>query len=88
MKIEKNLGTIDRIVRIVAGAGILLLVPLALLGPEYEWAFYGAFGLLPLTFGIVGNCPPYTLLGINTYQGTESCRRGNENGADHRLTCR
>jgi hypothetical protein len=68
MKIQKNLGTIDRMARIVAGVILLLLVPLAYVGPGSGWAFLGLLGLFPLVAGIVGYCPPYALLGINTYR--------------------
>ncbi len=67
MKIQKNLGSIDRLTRIVAGVVLLSLVTLAFVGPESGWAFLGLIGVMPLIAGIVGYCPPYALLGINTY---------------------
>lgn len=66
MKIEKNLGTVDRALRIIAGAALLLAVPLVYAGPGYEWALWGLVGLMPLLSGLAGYCPPYDLLGINT----------------------
>ena len=57
---KSNVGGIDRILRIVAGA---LLVLLAASGQVGAW---GWIGLLPLATGLVGWCPPYGLLGINT----------------------
>jgi hypothetical protein len=57
---KKNVGNMDRIIRIVAGLAILSL---AFIGPESKW---GYVGLLPLVTGLVGWCPPYTLLGIST----------------------
>jgi len=56
----KNVGTLDRILRIVAG---LVIVSLAFWGPKSPWAY---LGLLLVLTGICGYCPPYTLLGINT----------------------
>lgn len=56
----KNEGTVDRVLRVVAGAA---LVSLVFVGPETPW---GWIGLVPLVTGLVGNCPVYSLLGIST----------------------
>lgn len=57
---RNNIGGAERIVRIVAG---LILIGLAARGVISLW---GWVGLLPLVTGLVGWCPPYSLLGINT----------------------
>lgn len=57
---KSNVGGIDRILRIVIGA---VLVLLAATGQVGVW---GWIGLLPLATGLMGWCPPYSLLGINT----------------------
>ena len=56
----KNIGDIERIIRIVGG---LVLIALAGTGTVGVW---GWLGLVPLATGLVGWCPPYSLLGINT----------------------
>jgi O-antigen ligase len=56
----KNIGNIERIVRIMGG---LVLIALAATGTVGVW---GWLGLVPLATGLVGWCPPYSLLGINT----------------------
>jgi len=56
----KNEGTIDRVLRIIAGAA---LVSLVFVGPETPW---GWIGVVPLVTGLVGNCPVYSLFGIST----------------------
>jgi len=56
----KNEGTIDRVLRVVVGAGVLSLV---FVGPQTAW---GWIGIVPLLTGIVGYCPAYSLLGIST----------------------
>jgi O-antigen ligase len=56
----KNIGDIERIVRIVGG---LVLIALAATGTVGVW---GWLGLVPLATGLAGWCPPYSLLGINT----------------------
>jgi hypothetical protein len=57
---QRNEGTIDRALRIVAGIGILSLV---FVGPQTPW---GWIGLVPLVTGLVGVCPVYSVLGIRT----------------------
>jgi len=56
----QNIGGIERILRIVAG---LILIALAATGSVGWW---GWLGLVPLATGLMGWCPPYSLLGINT----------------------
>ena len=55
-----NEGNFDRALRVIAGAGILSL---AFIGPQTAW---GYVGLVPLITGLVGYCPLYSLLGLNT----------------------
>lgn len=57
---QTNVGGIDRILRIVIGA---VLVILAATGQVGAW---GWIGLLPLATDLIGWCPPYSLLGMNT----------------------
>lgn len=56
----KNEGTVDRVVRVVVGAALIGLV---FYGPQTVW---GWVGLVPLVTGLVGNCPVYSLFGINS----------------------
>jgi hypothetical protein len=74
MKITKNVGGIDQVLRIIAGSILLSLVSLAFIGPQTTWAYLGFMGLIPLITGIIGYCPTYQLVGINTY---ENKRRNN-----------
>lgn len=55
-----NIGNIERVLRIVIG---LALVVAAYMGKVGPWAY---IGVIPLLTGVVGWCPPYHLLGINT----------------------
>jgi hypothetical protein len=57
---KQNAGSLDRILRIVAG---LVLIALAATGTVGVW---GWIGVVPLATGLFGFCPAYTLLGINT----------------------
>lgn len=60
----KNIGSTDRIIRIIAGIVIVGL------GVRYN-SWWGAIGALPILTAIVGWCPPYSLLGINTCKATQ-----------------
>ncbi len=62
MKLVKNVGSLERVIRVVAG---LALVSMAFVGPANPWFL---LGLVPLLTGLVGTCPPYQLFGINTCQ--------------------
>jgi hypothetical protein len=54
-----NVGSIDRIIRILAG---LALIAWALMGgPVWAW-----IGVVPLATGVFKFCPAYSLLGMNT----------------------
>lgn len=58
----RNVGGIDRVLRIIIGLAVLSLT--LLLEGDMRWA--GLLGLLPLITGIVGNCPLYTVIGVST----------------------
>ena len=56
----RNIGTIDRILRLVVG---LALISIVFVGPQTPW---GWLGLVPLATAILGWCPPYAMFGIST----------------------
>jgi hypothetical protein len=56
---KKNVGGIDRIVRILLG---LALVAMGL----YTQSWWGSVGLVPLVTGLVGWCPLYVPLKLST----------------------
>ncbi len=56
----KNVGGVDRILRIVVG---IALIAAAAMGAIGVW---GYIGVVPLLTGLMGWCPPYALLGFNT----------------------
>ena len=57
-----NVGGMDKLVRIVAGLGLLSLF--FLLQGDARWL--GVLGIVPLATGLVGYCPLYALIGLNT----------------------
>ena len=60
----KNIGSTDRIIRIIAGIGIIGL-------GVYFNTWWGAIGALPILTALIGWCPPYSLLGISTCKATQ-----------------
>ncbi|AIT81204.1 MULTISPECIES: DUF2892 domain-containing protein [Novosphingobium] len=57
---KTNVGTLDRLGRIVLG---IVLIALVFVGPKTPW---GWIGLVPLMTGLLRTCPLYSLLGIRT----------------------
>ncbi|MGE4132250.1 MAG: DUF2892 domain-containing protein [Bdellovibrionales bacterium] len=57
---KMNEGGLDRVLRVVVGVGVLSM---AFVGPQTSWGFVG---IVPIATGLLGWCPIYTLLGINT----------------------
>ncbi len=55
-----NVGTTDRIIRIVAGLALLVWAAF-LNGPAWAWV-----GVLPFATGVLRVCPVYSVLGINS----------------------
>ena len=66
---KQNIHNIERGARIVIG---LALASMAFVGPANLWFL---IGLVPVATGVLGWCPPYAMLGINT------CNIGKKNQA-------
>jgi hypothetical protein len=58
--IPQNEHIIDRVVRVALGLTLLMLT---VVGPQSAWGF---LGIIPLVTGMVGSCPLYRLVGVNT----------------------
>ncbi|NJN94012.1 MAG: DUF2892 domain-containing protein [Anaerolineales bacterium] len=56
---KRNVGNIDRVIRIVMGLAILL-------AGFYFGSWWGAVGLVPLLTAAIGWCPLYLPLGLST----------------------
>ena len=59
-----NVGGIDKVLRIVAG--IVLLALTFVLRSESGLWLWGLIGIVPLATALMGWCPFYPLLGLNT----------------------
>ena len=59
---KQNIGNTERIIRVVAGLAVLSLFFFV----EGNLRYLGIIGLIPLITGIIGYCPLYTILKVNT----------------------
>lgn len=57
---EKNIGSIDKIIRVLIG---LVLVALVFVGPQTPWGWIGVPFIL---IALVGICPIYKIIGMST----------------------
>jgi hypothetical protein len=62
LSMKLNVGGIDRILRIVVGAALLVWGFVLSPAPVY-WA---AIGAVPLLTGLIGWCPAYLLIGFSS----------------------
>ena len=58
----RNVGTLDRLIRLVIG--VLILGLYGALDPP--WKYVTLLGLIPVGTALTGNCPLYSILGIST----------------------
>ena len=58
----KNVGNVDRVVRVIIGLGLLSLLFVL----DGNARFWGLVGIIPLVTGLVGFCPLYKVLGMKT----------------------
>lgn len=58
----RNVGTVDRVARVIIGLAILSL--LFVLEGNLRWL--GLIGLVPLVTAVTGNCPLYSIIGLST----------------------
>lgn len=65
---KRNIGNVDRTIRIIVGLGLLSLV--FILEGNARW--WGLIGLVPIATAAMGYCPPYAWMGISTCAKEES----------------
>ena len=62
MKNLKNMGKIDRIIRLIVGAGLFSLLFVV----NNNWKYLGILGIILLITSVVGVCPLYMPFKIDT----------------------
>ena len=60
---KTNVGSADRVVRIVVGIALLAAYFLTT-GGAYHWLYL--IGIIPLVTGLLSTCPLYSILGMST----------------------
>jgi hypothetical protein len=65
-----NVGSVDRVIRVVAGVALTGLAAAGTIGP------WGYVGVLPLLTGFMRVCPAYSLLGVNTCSSEKAGKNG------------
>lgn len=62
---NKNIGGLDRILRIVLGLALIAYaIPVGF--PHTGWNWAGWIGVIPLLTGLAGSCPLYSVTGVST----------------------
>lgn len=62
---NRNVGSLDRVARIIVGLALIAYaIPLGF--PTTGWNWVGWIGVVPLVTALVGVCPAYSLIGVNT----------------------
>lgn len=62
---KTNVGSADRIVRLVLGVVIILL-------GIYFKSWWGIIGIVPVITGLLNFCPAYSLIGFSTKKKVET----------------
>lgn len=60
---RNNVGMIDRVLRILVGAVLLVAF---FIYPNASWRYWTLIGIVPLLTGALGTCPLYSILGLST----------------------
>ncbi len=60
---KTNVGSVDRILRIVVGLALLVGF---FTFPESPWRYWMLIGIVPLATGLMRTCPAYSIFGIST----------------------
>ncbi len=61
--LKSNVGSIDRVLRVVAG---LVLLAMFFVYSDASWRYVTLIGIVPLFTGLFGTCPLYSIFGIST----------------------
>ncbi len=65
---NKNVGSIDKTIRLIAG---VLIIVAGFLNDS----LLGAIGLIPIVTALIGWCPLYPILKISTVCKSDSCEK-------------
>lgn len=63
---KTNEGGIDRALRVIVGLGLIGAAASGMVG------VWGYIGVVPLLTGLIGVCPAYSIIGLNTCSAKKS----------------
>lgn len=61
--LNKNMGSIDRILRVIVGVALLGAF---FVFPDASWRNWLLIGVIPLATGLISSCPLYSIFGIRS----------------------
>jgi len=64
---EKNVGMIDRVVRIILGIALIAVFVLNMVAVPWSYLVV-LIGIIALATGVFGTCALYSLMGMNTLE--------------------
>lgn len=62
---KTNVGTIDRILRVIIGLALIAFA-LGAIAPATGYNWLGWIGVVPLLTAAAGSCPLYSMLGLSS----------------------
>ncbi len=62
----KNIGSVDRVIRVVVGAGLIYYAMSNLPGADSWMVPAGVVGFILILTAVFSRCPAYMLFGMNT----------------------
>ena len=65
---QKNVGSIDKVLRVIIGLVLIAYAIMPSFGmmPDTGYNVYGWVGIIPLGTALLGLCPLYSILGVET----------------------
>ncbi len=60
---KKNMGTADRVIRLVIGVALLAAF---FLYPDASWRYFALIGIVPIATALMSSCPLYSMFGLST----------------------
>lgn len=72
---KKNMGKIDRIIRLGGGADLVILAAQGTIG------WWGYLAVIPISTAIIGFCPVYLPFGLSTCTAAEKAQDSGEKKA-------
>ncbi len=66
---KHNVGSTDRIIRIVLGVALIVAF---FMFPDASWRWFLLIGIVPLATALMGSCPLYSIFGMNTCKTDKS----------------